>query len=484
MKDTYVLSFDLGTSGMKMSLVDRSLHVVDVVKRDYDFQSPKPEWAQVNPSIFIQSITETVQLMHERRKKEMDCLCALVFCTQWKGLIPVDERGSALYDAILWLDKRAQPQAKNLNDKLGFNAYTAADCIPKIIWLRENLPEIYERTYRFLEINSFIKCFATGVMVIDETEHYGKSFIDEIQKHMDAAIKISEIPHDKIPNIIHSNDVAGALTQQAASTFGLLPGLPVYGGLCDIPAVALGSAAFRVGQSHIYLGSSGWLATILPTKELPRCKRTAVFLNDSIIRLDGLEAVGLARKWALNLLFTNDQINDERFIKMLDDSIDSSQSNLLSIPLIYQENPPLPEKVFGVFWHMTASDEKKDFYHAVLEGICYLIRYKLESLTREFEYEYSELTVCGGGATNYGWIQMLSNITKKQIQIVSNPQYVGTIGSAALIFKDVVPSNETFSDIGQTFKPDTEKMLRFDKKYLEFLRIYNMVVANEENITL
>jgi len=83
MKDTYVLSFDFGTSGMKMSLVDRSLHVVDVVKRDYDFQSPKPEWAQVNPSIFIQSITETVQLMHERRKKEMDCLCALVFCTQW-----------------------------------------------------------------------------------------------------------------------------------------------------------------------------------------------------------------------------------------------------------------------------------------------------------------------------------------------------------------------------------------------------------------
>lgn len=482
MENSFILTFDFGTSGMKMSLIDSSLHVVEVLKHDYDFTSPNTEWAQINPRVFIQAITEAVRVMKEKNPQQVSLVKGLIFCTQWKGLIPVDEQGTALYDAILWLDKRSQRQADALNSLLGSHVLTSADCIPKIVWLRENHADIYDKTYSFLEINSFITCFATGKMAIQETGHYARSYIHEIQQKMDLSVQAAKIPEQKIPGIVRSNEIVGTLTEQAASILGLPAGLPVYGGLCDIPAVAIGSSAANVGQSHLYFGTSGWLATVLPAREIAGCKRLALFIHDSILRLDGLEAVGLGRKWALELLFSQEQLQDTAFMTRLDDSIlenDSSSNKLVSVPLIYRENPPLPEDVFGAFWYVKASDTKRDYYHAVLEGLCFLIRVKLETLQKEFGYNEDPMTISGGCTSNRGWMQMLADITQRHIRVIKDSQYVGAIGTAACLLGCIAPEASTLPGNCTVYSPIEDRSRRFDDKFKEFLKVYLMIVGND-----
>ncbi len=482
MENSFVLTFDFGTSGMKISLIDTSLHVVEVLKRDYNFTSPNTEWAQIDPCVFIQAITEAVRVLRERNLQQLSLVRGLILCTQWKGLIPVDEHGSALYDAILWLDKRAKPQADALNTILGSQVVTSADLIPKIVWLRENRSDIYEKTYKFLEINSFITCFATGNMAIHETGHYARSYIKEIQEQMEKSVQAAKIPVQKIPGIVRSNEIVGNLTQQAASILGLPVGLPVYGGLCDLSAVAIGSSAVNIGQSHLYFGTSGWLATVLPANEITRCKRFSLFINDSILRLDGLEAVGLGRKWALELLFSPQQLEDEAFIAMLDQSIlenDSSTTKLLSVPLIFSENPPLPEDVFGAFWYVKASDAKRDYYHAVLEGLCFLIRVKLDNLQKEFGYCEDPLPISGGCTSNRGWLQMLADITQRHIRVIQDSQYVGAKGTAACLLCYDTSEASTLQENYIIYSPIAERSRRFDKKFKDFLKVYHMIIGNK-----
>lgn len=479
MKDSFILACDFGTSGMKMSLVDSTMDIIDVAVSDYRYCTPVPGWAQMDPNLFIDALKQAVRAMAAKRSLELQRVDGLIFCTQWKGLIPVDRHGQALHDALLWLDKRAQGQADALNTILATNMFTSADCIPKIVWLREHHPELYEATFKFLEINSFLTCFATGVMAIDETGHYGKSRVEQLQQAMDRGLLAAGIPAEKVPAIVQSDEVVGYLTEDAAQRLGLKSAIPVYGGICDIPAVALGTGIVLPGQSHFYFGSSGWLATVLPGTLIPHNYRCVPFIDGTIIRLDGLEAVGLARSWALGLLFTPDQTAHEGFEQWLEKSIaslDSSNSSLLAIPLIHKENPPLPADVCGTFWGMRANDGKIDVYLAVLEGICFLMRLKLENLESESGPADERIAVSGGGASSATWMQMLADITGRTIMVVSSSRYAGAIGAARCVLKN----SGKKAQVDRTYVPDVHRKARFDTKYHEFIQLFALMVEHKE----
>jgi xylulokinase len=313
----------------------------------------------MDPYVFIDAIAGSIRQLKDERKTQLLGVQKMVFCTQWKGLIAVNEDGHVLYDAMLWLDKRAEEQADRLNAAMGREVLSSADCISKIVWLRDNHRDIYSDTYKFLEINAFLKWFATGVMVIDETGHYAKSFSKETQATLDSVLKIAGIPESKIPGIVRSDEHVGTLTHRAAAAWGLESGIEVFGGLTDIAAIALGSSAAGISDSHLYFGSSGWLGTVVDGKDASTCPRVAPFIGNTVIRLDGLEAVGLARAWVLDLLFAEEHMGEEERDAWLEASlegIDGSRSQLLSIPLIFKEHPPMPSDVFAVFWGMRASD--------------------------------------------------------------------------------------------------------------------------------
>ena len=481
--DTHILSFDVGTSGVKASLLDSSLAVIAASSEPYSYYSAHPGWAQIDPYIFIDAVAGSIRRLKENRNTQSLGVQKMVFCTQWKGLIAVNEDGHVLYDAILWLDKRAEEQASRLNAAIGREALSSADCIAKIVWLRDNHPDIYSDTYTFLEINAFLKWFATGVMVIDETSHYAKSFSNETQATLDRILKVADIPESKIPKIVRSDEQVGTLTHRAAVAWGLDSGIEVFGGLTDIAAIALGSSAAKSSQSHLYFGSSGWLGTVVDIDEAPNCPRVAQFIGNSIIRLDGLEAVGLARAWVLDLLFDEDQMGEEERDAWLEASleeIDSSRSQLLSIPLIFKENPPMPSDVFAVFWAMRASDTKVDVYHAVLEGVCFLMRVKLERLEEDTGLSQTCISVCGGGTQSKAWMQMLADSTGLTIRVVSQPLYAGAIGSVAHILGLSEVLTEHVTTNGTVYSPLEDKSQRFNEKYLTFKRIYTMVIEPRE----
>lgn len=443
---------------MKMVLVDESLCVVDVAQVAYDYRSPRPTWAESDPDEFILAVKQAVSSMKPRREIEFSSLVGIVFCTQWKGLVSVDEEGRALHKSILWLDKRAKEECDALNLRLDEPDHlTCADCIPKIMWLRTHEPKTYEKARWFLEINSYIKLFATGRVAVDETNHYGRSFLPGLQRRMDRQLRASCIPDFKVPALVHADERVGRLRRTAAEVWDLPEGVPVYGGLGDIPAITKGSGM----PQHLYFGTSGWFATIADENLLDAWPRVSPYLGRHLIRLDGLECVGLARTWAVERFFSEEKDRpdcNELLEKQVRD-IDASLSPLLAVPLLFEENPPLPRSVRAALWNMRASDGNADLYNAVLEGVCLLMRRKILACGACPE----RLMVCGGGARSDHWMQMLSDVTGRRILIPRHVQHVGAIGAASCIFANVPPPA-----LEKEFIPDRERHERYEAKFAEF----------------
>jgi len=184
----------------------------------------------------------------------------MAFGTQWKGIIPLDSRGQVLHNAIIWLDGRAKRQAEKLNARLQADTFTERDYWARLMWVREERGDIYDRTETFLEVNAFLKFRATGVRAVDLTNDFIHSLDPDIQRDYQRVLAAAEIDTGKFPPLVMPTEKVGGLTPEAAAALGLVENIPVFGGCGDIPAIAIGAGCSAPGSAHIYLGSSGWLA--------------------------------------------------------------------------------------------------------------------------------------------------------------------------------------------------------------------------------
>jgi xylulokinase len=479
--DRYIISYDLGTSGVKVVLVTMKGKVIGSAIQDYPLYITQENWVEQDPESYWDACGKaTKKVLYANSIKGEDCI-GIVFSTQWKGIIPIDGDGKVLHNSIIWMDKRAGVQAKQLNQAFGKELFCESDYWPKLAWLRENRFEIYEKSEYILEANSYLKWKATGAVYSDITNCYTRSYSPAKQSFYDKTLKYANIEPNKFPHLCNTTDIVGKVSKKAAEELGVKEGIPVFGGCCDIAALAIGTGSCSLGDAHAYLGTSGWIGYVLPHD--PDAVYVPPLDKEKDIGFYGLGiSVGPSTNWIVDQLYLNEKEElGSKVWTLIDkelENIGPGSGRLIAAPWFFGGRPPFSSgEARAIFANLNSSHTRAHMMSAVMEGICYTMRQNLEELNKKTPIPLERLTVCGGGTNNAHWMQAMANILKIDIIIPENSENAGAIGAAycALIGLGICKSFDTIKDhikIAKVYHPDRSTFAEYDLIYEQYKQLH------------
>ena len=481
MREKYVIACDLGTSGVKIVAFGAdSRTVLNSASETYPLYVDGKK-AEQDPQEFWEAICRGMNRIRQSGVPAEDCL-GIVFGTQWRGMIPIDKDGRVLRRAIIWMDKRAKEEAALLNDAMGQDLFCEMDYWPKLMWFLKNEPEIFRNTAFILEVNAYLKWKATGRLYSDITNNYTRSYNGERDTFYGTILRKAGLDRNLFPPLCEPSDRVGGLTAGAAGELGLPEGLPVFGGCCDIPALAIGSGCSRPGDVHAYLGTSGWLGHVEPVRPDSTYTPSLDRAYDVGFYAMGV-SVGPSTEWMLNSFFREEKEKHGKAVwDRLDrelDGIPAGSGRLLAAPWFFGSRPPFASgNARGVFVNLDSSHTPAHMLKAVFEGSCYILRQNLELLNSRRTEPAGAITACGGGALNRHWMQAMADILKTEIRVPEDPQNTGSIGVAycALVGLGIA---EDFGKIAsqiryaRIFRPREETFAEYDLLYREFTRLHD-----------
>ncbi len=446
-KKQYIVAHDVGTSGNKAVLVDLEGNVQATAFAPYETRYPRPDWAEQTPEDWWKAVASTTRdVLEQAHAAAGDVLC-MVHSTQMLGIVPLDADGSPLRPAIIWLDARAPDQARRimrkfLHPKL-FALIAGAelggkDGLPKLLWLKENEPDVYQRMRCFLDVNGYLVYRATGQMAFEWS--CASVFGSELKK-MDwlrDIIRYVGLDLAKFPSIVRSIDVAGKMTAEAAQECGLLQGTPVFGGGGDAPAAAVGAGAVEEGDGHIYLGTSGWVGVV--THKNPTGRHGVACIKSADPQMAFLfaemETAGACLKWIADEFYRHEQADPgvKNVYALMDQKVSTippGSEYLLCTPWMYGERAPVADTwVRSTFFNLSADHTREHLLRAVYEGVAYNLRWIVDIVEHTFGFPMPVLRVIGGGARGAPWMQIIADVTARRVEAVAHPQEAGAVGMA------------------------------------------------------
>jgi xylulokinase len=286
MSTQYIIAHDVGTSGNKAVLVDTEGNIQTSAFQAYPVHYPRPDWAEQEPESWWDAITTTTRQVMEQSGIAPQDVLAVTCTTQMLGIVPIGADGKPLRPGIIWLDGRASEQAEQIMRKflhrrlfaiVAGAEITGKDGVAKLLWLKQNEPQIYDGMMCFLDVNGYLTYRATGKMVCELS--CAAAFVGYMaQKDWpQGLVRYMGLDVSKFPPVVHSIDKVGELTPEAAQECGLLEGTPIFGGCGDSPGAAVGSGAVGEGEGHIYLGTSGWVGVV--TEKAPTGRHGVVSIQ-------------------------------------------------------------------------------------------------------------------------------------------------------------------------------------------------------------
>ncbi len=479
----YVLAYDVGTSGVKGVLVSLDGEILLAETESYPLYTPQPGWAEQVPEDYWRGVCKVTRALMAKSGVSPSAIAGLAFGSMWKGIIPIDRDGKVLHNSILWLDARAGDQARRLNERFGAGKFNAAAYWPKLMWLRENAPEVIENAEIILEVNSFLKWKATGQAAVDISNSFVRSFDPELEAFYEEFLSFIDIPQEKFPPIVHAYDLVGRITEDAAAELGLAPGIPIFGGCNDIQAVTVGSGCADLGGVHIYFGSSGWNGYTRPHRS---SIIDSPFDETRDLKLFGLRAIGLSFNWAAETLYKSEweTLGGEVFplIDREAAEIPPGSDGVLVAPWFYGEWPPLCGlDARGCFLNLAPQHDRRHLARATMEGICYHLRMLAELADKAGGCAWPEaFNAIGGGAGSDIWMQMLADIMNTPVNVPRAPRHAGAAGVAccALIglgeYADYTEAAKHLQ-MAHRFEPQPEAVKVYEKNYAVFKQLYSML---------
>ncbi len=491
----YVLAHDVGTSSVKTALINELGEIVAQMTTFYGITHSQPGWVEQNPEDYWQgSVANTRKVLRSGGIDPNDIL-GIAFTTQAMGIIPVDKDGKTLRNNITWVDGRAHEQAlwimnlvggKTVFKKIIGTEISGKDVLPKLRWLKQNEPDIYNRMDKVLDVNGYLKFKATGKMVFEWSG--ACSYVFDLKKKNWEFLLFKLIGFDirKLPPLVRSTDVVGTLTKDAAIELGLPETIRVFGGCDDTQSAAIGSGSAKEGEAHIYLGTSAWVG-ITTAKNLNH-KNGAFILQSADPKMNLLvgitESAGSNLEWMIEKFYKYEKSNPAieniyDFVNHETLGIPAGSDNLLFTPWLLGERCPVSTTTTrGTVFNLGPEHTRGHFVNALLEGIGFNLRWILENIKRDFGFNPMTLRAIGGGSVNDKWIQGIANITGKTVETITQPTYAGTLGAASCVFVGC-GYFENFSDINKiiqvrkTYLPDPLLTQTYQELFDSYKRIYS-----------
>lgn len=491
--EAYILSHDIGTSSDKAVLVDFQGRVAASYSQDYPTYYPNPAWVEQDPEDYWRAVSATSRAIIQKTGIRPEQVKGVVFSTQAQGVIPVDICGNVLYNNITWVDGRAQKQAESVMRHLGGKAVFSMvagtpimgkDCIAKIIWLKEERPEIYEKTHLILDVNGYLKYRCTGRMVteLSGASSYG---LDLKTKKWLSVMKMTGIDLTKLPPLVCSTDLVGGLTAQAAEATGLPEGTPVFGGCDDVQAAAVGSGQCGDGDIHIYLGTSAWVAATSRTADKFRHGAAAIQSADKEMNLIAgiTESAGANIQWICDQFFAKEkEVCGDGIYQYMDQvvqNIPPGSDHLICTPWMLGERCPVSSTTTrATLFNITMVHTREHLMRAVYEGIGYNLRWILENYQADYGFACDNFRIIGGGALDEGWMQIIADITGKSFSVVRDPRNAGAVGAAVVALIGLgelsgFSQAKDFVQIQREYKPNPANRAIYNKLFSDYKEIYH-----------
>ncbi len=444
----FLLAHDLGTSGNKATLfsVDGKLIASKTVA--YDTEYSNSNWAEQNPLDWWNAVcVSSRELLQGKNADEIACV---TFSGQMMGCLPVDRKGNPLRTHLLYCDQRAVKETDALVQKISPKEIysitghrpSASYAIEKLMWIRNNQPDIYADTWKMLNAKDYINFKLTGRMVTEHNDASGTNAFDlEILDWSDSILEAAEISREKLPESVPSVTVIGEITAEAAEATGLKKGTPVVAGAGDGGCATVGIGSVKPGITYNYLGSSSWISTTSPKPVNDPEMRTFTWVHPvpGFLQPCGtMQTAGASYAWLKQELAVAESREAEAAGKSPYELIDQLVSQagpgangILFLPyLLGERSPRWNPDAKGAFIGLTLEHRRSDMFRAVLEGVTQNLGIILDIFRQEIQID--EMLVIGGGAKSAVWRQIMADVYGIPVKV---PQYLeeATSMGAAII---------------------------------------------------
>lgn len=477
------IGIDLGTSSLKLLLMDENGKIENVVTKEYPLEFPHPGWSQQAPQDWEKAVMEGIpQLLQGIDASQI----AGIGCGgQMHGLVILDDQDQVIRPAILWNDGRTSRQVEYLNNtvgketlsKLTANIAFAGFTAPKILWIRENEPENFSRIAKIMLPKDYVNYILTGVHACDYSDASGMLLLDVKHKcWSDKMLEICGISEEQMPRLYESYACIGTLRPDVAQKLGLPAGVKVAAGAGDNAAAAVGTGVVGEGGCNISLGTSGTVFISSRTFRADPCNALHSFAHaDGGFHLMGcMLSAASCNKWLMDEIYrTQDYTREQTGIT--EDKL--GRNHVYFLPYLMGERSPINDtNATGTFIGITMDTTREDLTQAVLEGVAFAIRDSVE-VARSSGINVSSSKICGGGAKSPLWKKIIANVLNIQLQCPESEQGPGMGGAMLAMvacgrFASVQEASERFNSISGVVEPDPELTARYEKRYQQFRKIY------------
>ena len=476
----YYIGVDLGTSALKLVMMDSRGELVKSVSKEYPLYFPYSGWSEQNPTDWFLAVKEGLK---ELAAGAAEKIAGISFGGQMHGLVILDKDDNVLRPAILWNDGRSTKETDYLNNVIGkeklseltANIAFAGFTAPKILWVKNNEPEIFEKISKIMLPKDYISYMLSGSFCTDYSDASGMLFLDvKNKKWSQEMIKICSISEDMLPKLYESYEVVGNIKLELAKELGLNEDIKIIAGAGDNAAAAIGTATVGEGACNISLGTSGTI--FISSKNFGVDKYNALHSfdhADGYYHLMGcmLSAASCNKWWMEDILKTEDFVGEQQDIDNL------GENKVFFLPYLMGERSPHNDPFArGSFIGMSMDTRREDMTLAILEGVTFALRDSLE-VARSLGIEIKKTMICGGGAKSPLWKKLVANIMNVEVEVPVSEEGPG-FGAAILAavgcgeYENVEKATKAIIKIKEKIKPEEELVLKYEERYQKFKKIY------------
>ncbi len=483
-KKMLYIGVDLGTSAVKLLLMDEKGKIQKIVSREYPLFFPHPGWSEQNPEDWFLGSVEWMKELTAQCDKSR--IAGISFGGQMHGLVALDCADRVIRPAILWNDGRTGAETEYLNEVIGkeklsqctANIAFAGFTAPKLLWMKKHEPDNFAKIRKIMLPKDFLAYRLSGTFCTDVSDASGMLLMDVKNRcWSEEMLAVCSITKEQLPKLYESYEPVGTLKPEIAKELGFPLNVKVIAGAGDNAAAAVGTGTVGEGRCNISLGTSGTI--FISSREFGVDENNALH---SFAHADGnyhlmgcmLSAASCNKWWSEEILKTKDYGGEQAKITRL------GENNVFYLPYLMGERSPHnhPE-ARAMFIGMSMNTTREDMTQAVLEGVAFGLRDSLE-VAKKLGIQIERTKICGGGAKSLLWRKMIANIMNLKVDVIESEEGPA-LGGAMLAavgcgeYPDVETIAKKLVKVVDTIEPEEELAAKYEEKYQRFQKIYPAV---------
>lgn len=493
---SYIIGVDCGTSGTKTVLFDEKGAVIASHTIEYPMYQPKNGYAEQNPADWADAMINTIKAVMSKSGVKKEDVKGIGISGQMHGLVMLDKDNNVLRNSIIWCDQRTAKEVEQMNQIVGREKLVEITANPaltgwtasKILWVKNNEPEIFEKCRHILLPKDYLRLILIGEYATEVSDASGMQLLDVTNRcWSDELLSAFEIDKNWLGKVYESCEITGTLTKSMADTLGLCESTIVVGGAGDNAAAAVGTGVVEDGKAFTTIGTSGVVfahTSNISIDNLGRVHTCCAAVPNTWHVMGVTQGAGLSLKWFRDNFCMSEKataklmgVDEYYLMDKQAEQVSIGANRLLYLPYLMGERTPhLDPDARGVFFGLSAIHTRRDMLRAVMEGVTYSLRDCVE-VFKEMGVNVNDMMACGGGGSSPLWRSMLADLYNCNVKTVTSKEGpalgVAILASVGAGIYDSVPQAcSEIVKVNKVQEPVAENVPEYEKYYQLYREIY------------